>query len=336
MIETTSTTEYTGFNYRFEAEIDKRLKLQLIFNRLCKEYDSAPIEVPLAAPVSSFLGSRPKPLNEKDVQKLLIGHLPDGVPMAVRYEGSALVALKIAKDIADDNFSGNVRHHYFQEMVRLEYSDELDENHLRSFYQSGLEMFALTEEEHQRNKIDLVEFTAKFLSELDTNFCVRISHVDITQAPLNAINLPPYDKRRITGFLEHYQANELFNFLTNTNFDKTIGSILLDLSHLNVCSIDEALFVLKKYPQYFSRVIKEFETLTSSLDFNVLKKCRFDGGIRRSLDFYSGLTFQFDLGGASERGGGGEFTGLVESFGANKTVYSIGMAAGVERLMKVL
>ncbi|MBK8735295.1 MAG: ATP phosphoribosyltransferase regulatory subunit [Saprospiraceae bacterium] len=247
----TLTKNYSGFNYRYENEINNRLKLQSIFNRLCKEYNSTPIEVPLAAPVSCFLGTRPKPLNEKQVQKLLIGHMPDGKSMAVRYEGTALTAQKIANDINESNFHHNKRHHYFQEMVRLEYSNDLDENHLRAFYQAGLEMFAISEKEHCQNKIDLVEFMSNFLSELDENYCVRMSHIDVLQAPLMAIRLADYDKRRITGFLEKYQIEELFNFLSKINFDKVIGNILLDLAHLNVCSITDGLSLLKKISKVF-------------------------------------------------------------------------------------
>jgi histidyl-tRNA synthetase len=176
---------------------------------------------------------------------------------------------------------------------------------------------------------------SNFLSVLYDKYCIRISHIDVIQAPLKELKISDYDKRRIIGFLENYQAEELFNLLTKINFDKNIGNILLDLAHLNVCSIDEGLLILNKYPKFYKQTINEISILASSLNSDVLKNCLFDGGIYRSLDFYSGLIFQCDLGDTKECAGGGEFTGLVESFGVNQTVYSIGMAAGVERLMKV-
>lgn len=334
-IEVQNINSGLGFNYHLEEEIHKRQRIQKIFNQLSWVYQSSQIEVPLIVPVSSFLGNKPKPLNEKQVQKLFIGHIPDGRSMAVRYEGTALVAQKIANDLKNNKSVENSRHHYFQEMVRLEYTNDLDSKHFRSFYQAGLEMFTSNIEQHSKNKIDLVSYMADFISSLGSNPCLRISHVDIVQMPLSNVNIPNYDKRRIAGFLEDYNYDELYEFLRKIKFNVPIGKIILELAEKQICSLDEGLNILKKYPQFYLKAIRDIEYLAAHLAPDVLNICKFDGGIRRSLDFYSGLVFQCDLGDMRECAGGGDFTGLVEAFGAERQIYGIGMAAGVERLMEV-
>ena len=175
-----------------------------------------------------------------------------------------------------------------------------------------------------------------FLSDLGERPRIRISHVDVVQAPLKRANLKDYDKRRIIGFMENHQLKDLLNYLIKINIDKNIGNILLDVAHLKICRLDSAIKLLSKYPDLYSNVVEDLIKLNSTLDNNSLSKCWFDGGIYRSLDFYSGIVFQCDLNSMLECVGGGEFTGLVESFGARQTVNSIGMAAGVKRLMDII
>lgn len=327
---------YGGFNYRLKDEILARQKLQSIFNRLSENYNSTPIELPLVAPTWCFIGKTPKPLNERQSHKLLIGHLPDGNSVAVRYEGTSLTAQMVAANILNNSSILNARYHYFQEMVRLEYNHELDDKHLRSFYQAGLEMFALTKEEHSRNKIELIEVMSKFLSKINKDYCIRISHVGIIKSLLEPMKIKDYDKRRIIGFLEKYQAEELFKLLQKLQLPKTIGKILLEMAHLSACKMNEGIKLLEKYPEYFNQVQADLNYIQENLNEKVLANCKFDGGIHRSLDFYSGIVFQCDIGSMVECIGGGEFTGLVEAYGVHdKNVYSIGMAAGVERLLQV-
>lgn len=332
------TEMFNGFPYHFQREIDKRYAIRTIFEAVARIHKSRAIEVPLAAPIDFFVGVAPRPISEKNSWRLFRGSLPEGPSFAIRYEGTTLVSKYVA-DLINKTSSSNFRFHYFQEMLRLELSNELDRKHLRSFHQAGVEFFALDEKKHLANKVEIIKLIIEFCEKLQMSSKIRISHADVIRGPLSStrIQLPGYTKRQIIGLLEKHKTGELKDLFKILRFDEKCGKALLELSVIGITRISDAMSILKKYPEYFGKAIIDIERVVSVPTFRDIDHyCQFDAGIHRSLDFYSGLTFQGDVEGAPEFLGGGDFTGLLDGFKIDKKVFCIGMAIGVERLMNCM
>lgn len=322
-----------GFRYWREPEFSRREKIKALFIDLVKQHGGEQIELPLIAPASNFLGGGFRPLPEKDSSKLFASVTTDANAMAVRYEGTALTAKLVASEVGDDAYLR--KYAYFQEMVRIEPTQELDEKHFRSFYQAGFEAFATDIASHHQNIADVLSATATFLKQLGLQPVLRLSYLSIVPNALARIgNIPNYAKRKIIGALEKGSFDDVRQTLETSGVTGDSASHVLKLAELRGCELADGLKYLQESSDVFQDAINAFSKILETLQTNNLTEtCRFDPGIYRSLSFYSGITMQGDVAGMTECLGGGDFTGLVESFGPIGPVYSFGMAVGVERLL---
>lgn len=324
-----------GFRFREEEEITKRKKAEAAFDQLMRKKGSRLLELPLCAPVSNFLGSPPLPLSEKNGDKLFKAVSTDGTALAVRYEGTALTAKWVANEIRlAGNFS-SIRHHYFQEMVRIEHTAELDQKHFRSFYQAGLECFASTRRSHLENIIAVVESTVAWLQSLSLEPTLRLSHVSLLPVVLDRSGIDRFGRRKVIAVLEkETDPVAIRDLLRALEVPDREREVLLDLAHLRGADLLSGIEVMGQHADYYPDALREIKEFAAEVNARQLSThCRLDPGIYRSLDFYSGLTMQGDIPGMDECLGGGDFTGLVEHFGVLGPVYSFGMACGVERLL---
>jgi histidyl-tRNA synthetase len=326
-----------GFRYRQQEEIDARRKVQDTFDRLARAAGSRALEIPLVAPVSNFLGKPPRPLSEKHSNKLFTTVTTDGRAMTVRYEGTVLTAKWVASQARRGGGFREAKYHYFQEMVRVETSTELDTKHFRSFYQAGIEAFASDTGTHRNNTADLIHLAIQFLEQIGLKPTIRLSHVSLLPAVLKELHLDPFATRRIIGALEKEpDANKVAETLHACGASGSGAELLRDMALRRGSSMDDAVRFLDAHRDRYAEALAQFEDLRGRLrEKGVLNQTRFDPGIYRSLDFYSGITMQGDVEGMLECMGGGDFTGLVESFGVLGPVYSFGLAAGVERLLQL-
>lgn len=324
-----------GFPFRNQQEIDKRNKILQKFDPLARSLGSELIELPIIAPISNFLGDAPRPLSEKNKHRLFSDTTSDGSPLSVRYEGTSLTAKYVASEIeAFDIY--NKKYHYFQEMVRIESQAELDDRHSRAFYQGGLEAFTDNYEHHLKNIAGVIEFIDSFTSSLDLPITIRFSHTEIISSIFSKMNIDKFAQRRIISLLEKSNFHEISRSLDICEVPKEQKEIILELVSSREIELRTGISQLKKYPEYFHKSVYELETVFNYLSANKNLDLRFDAGIYRSLDFYSGITIQGDIPEMKECLGGGDFTGLVENYGINKKVFSFGMALGIERLMRMI
>lgn len=335
---TESASEEFGFKYRLGDEIQVRRRMEGVFDQHAKEIGSVPLDLPLIAPVSNFLGAAPRPLPEKASNKLFMAVTSDGRAMAARYEGTALTAKLVAEHVRTIPDFGSEIFHYFQEMVRVETSSDLDEVHFRSFYQAGIEAFAVNAEEHQENVLTVVAFTLRYLRALEFEPKLRFSHVGLIPSvlamPMFGV-LDKFGRRRLIGAMEKGGLEEVNRTAESCGLATEATALLCRLSQLRrlplLDGIDGALSLLP----WLENELEALTSLAKGLKTRrLLQDCLFDPGIYRSLDFYSGITFQGGIPGIDECLGGGDFTGLVESFGVARTVHAFGMAAGVDRLIR--
>ncbi len=339
-----------GFRYWRASEIKRREKLRSIFEKHSEAVSSEVLELPLIAPANNFLGSHFRPLPEKQSNKLFSSVTTDGRAMTVRYEGTALTAKLVADELKSQPY--NKKFNYFQEMVRVEASKDLDAKHFRSFYQAGLEAFTTDKEIHHQNVADVLKFTAKFLRDLGLEPKLRLSHLSILTNVLDVllafgkegnvkvdtkgeeISLDDFAKRRIVGAMEKGSIEDVEETLRVCQVAEPYSSLLIELAKLRDSDLVDGVEFLKAHPDLFGEAHEDLNVVVSKLaESDMLSTCRFDPGIYRSLAFYSGITMQGDVPGMTECLGGGDFAGLVESFGPIGPVYSFGMAVGVERLL---
>ena len=306
-----------GFRYLDQDEIDLRMKIREAFEVVSRGNMSRAIELPLAAPVADFVGRAPRPLSERNVRRLFSAITPEGTPCALRYEGTALTAKYVAAELNIDPSIQLRRYHYFQEMVRVELAEDLDEHHYRAFYQAGAEFFAKGVDEHNQNIRAIIGLTIDFLHLLKLNPILRISHVDILKVPLLQVaGLSNFNSKRIMEKFESGTIEELTEILKALRTPQLIFDALITLFANKEVDLETGLSILQQFGGLFSRASKDLQDLLDGLKQSSLDKfCRFDPGVNRSLDFYSGLTFQGDVSQLKECLGGGVFSGLVESFG---------------------
>lgn len=322
-----------GFRFWREPEFSRREKIKELFVRLSREHGAEPIELPLIAPASNFLGSGFRPLPEKDSSKLFASVTTDANAMAVRYEGTALTAKLVASEVGESSY--RKKYTYFQEMVRIEASKDLDARHFRSFYQAGFEAFATNKTDHYQNIADVLTTTAKFLKSLGLSPTLRLSHLSIVpNAMTHLTGLPDYARRKIIGALEKGTIEKMRQTLETSGVSGQDAQPIIQIAELRGCELSEGLNYLQNGGPAYKDAVDSFTQIIDTLKrFDLLDTCRFDPGIYRSLNFYSGITMQGDVPGMNECLGGGDFTGLVETFGSIGPVYSFGMAVGVERLL---
>lgn len=325
-----------GFRYREQSEIDQRRKISDVFDNHARVRGSQLIEVPLVAPVSNFLGHPPRPLPERHSNRLFTTVTCDGLAMTVRYEGTTLTAKWVATLIRNGISPQDVKYHYIQEMVRVETSTELDHRHLRSFHQAGIESFTDDREAHRKNMADLICFAIEVLVELELTPTIRLSHVTIVPSILQRLRLDDFAKKRMIAALEKEEPAVISELLRQCGAAGPDAQLLVQLATLRGSSIESGVEFLTIHRDLYPDAHTDFTDLHRRLSAaGVQAHTWFDPGIYRSLDFYSGITLQGDVDAMGECLGGGDFSGLTESFGVHGPVYSFGLAAGLERLMHV-
>jgi histidyl-tRNA synthetase len=325
-----------GFAFREEAEIMARKRLDALFFAIAREFDARPIELPLVVSARVFLGGPPQPLMEKDAGRVITAVAPDGTPIAIRYEGTTLAAMWAARTAANVNFTG-VRLAYFQEMVRLEQTAALDAMHRRCFFQAGMEMFATNPEQHQQNIVDLFAFFARFLRAAGLVPTFRISHARLLPAMLEGVEITTFARRKIIGALEQGSIEEIARTLSDAGVPPSVASTVVEAAHLRGAPLAESSAFLDRCGPRVAALRPSFTKLGEALSRRELDvDCRFDPGVYRGLEFYTGHTFQADAGSVRESLGGGEFAGLAEAFGCPCSLQAVGAAAGIERLLLAL
>ena len=341
-----------GFKYRTAQEIVARKKVEVVFDNLSTACGSQPLEVPLAAPVTNFLGKAPRPLAEKDSHRLFTSVTTDGKAMAIRYEGTALTAKFVAAQLKQKSALTSFDYHYFQEMVRVEVSEDLDKRHFRSFYQAGFECFTVDQTQHLRNVARVCQLTSSLFDHLGLPLVLRLSHVHLMERVLAMVeqhssvspSLRSTLRRRIIGGLEKERDEKPFRDLLQVfQVSDEDVDLLVQMFRLRGKSLGAGIGFLEENKPVFGDLSAVFALLLQFLkQAGIEACCQFDPGIYRSLSFYSGFTMQGDVmeseksAAAPECLGGGDFTGLVESFGVTGPVYSVGMAVGVDRIISIL
>jgi len=362
-----------GFGFRDTAAIQQRKEVEEVFERVMTDAHCEAIEVPLVTYVEDFIGPVPRPIASKSSNRLFSSVVPEGRAMAIRYEGTALVSKFVASQLLSNEVrpeQRSWRYSYFQEMVRVEAPEELDSRHFRAFFQAGWEMFTTEAHSLARNTADCLVTALLFARELGLKARVRVSDVRLLETLLNelrvyrkgaaeAVELNKHERRMLVAELEKEpEERDLEAAMRRVGLGEASAAaqLIVEMSRHQECPLAEGIEFVKRVAKgrsSFEDAARDLAAIAEELRHRATEKeVLFDPGVYRSLNFYSGATFQGDLvddmgvvlfrpdpSGDKKRNlkgrewlGGGVFTGLVESFGVTGPVFSVGAAAGVERL----
>jgi len=323
-----------GFPFRFVEEIKRRRKIQSHFALICEKYGFEEIEIPLICPFKEIIGHPPLPLRYEDIFRVFQGTLfynHKQTRGTVRYEGTT----PIASLVSSWGFrrKTSYSYHYFQEMIRLENCDDCNEKKQKAFFQIGLETFSKKYEHHLEKTIDVISIIAELFAFLDLKPKIRFSHVSLVEKNLLRNGFDVIQRKKIVTLLEQKDFVKLHFTLNKMKAPKEVVKSLLEMAKMADVSVDEGRKYLKRLQ--LNRAYKELEKICMGLVERGIdeESLRFDAGIHRDLNFYSGLIFHIDANGISEVAGGGDFSKLVNHFGVKETIHAVGLAAGYEKLL---
>jgi histidyl-tRNA synthetase len=292
------------------------------------------IKFPLAHLSDTFIGQAPRPIMPKNSARVMRSHTPEGGSIAIRYEGTAPAARYVA-GLSHEHDFGGARLAYFDEMYRLEMEDELDDRHFRAFHQAGIECFHSEIGAHHQAMTDLLRVNRDWVRAMGAALKIRVSHVDLVPRALGAESLKGADARALRRALENETPSDIEARLDTLVASAALRARGMHLAALRDVPLDQAVRELEKRPEYgVAEAVRVFADRVARADLGDI--VRFDAGILRSLNFYSGLTFQGDVDEVREVLGGGEYSGLAEAFGARGHLHAVGTAIGVERLQSVV
>jgi ATP phosphoribosyltransferase regulatory subunit len=321
-----------GFGLRAGEDSLTLVRAMRTFYEAAAARDFVPLKLALAHPPDTFIGPAPRPIRPKDAARVLRGVTPEGATVAIRYEGTAPTARHVAACSRAPGFVG-ARFAYFDEMCRLEMEEDLDDRHMRTFHQAGLECFHADDGAHCRALIDLLRVNRDWASAMGATLKIRVSHVRLFAETIVTERVGKHEVRELKEALESAPEQQIEGLLESIGARPSLRDRILDLAALRDVPLDNAVRSLERTTSHLLEPMRAFTALVESSGLGDV--VRFDAGILRSLHFYSGLTFQGDIDGAREVMGGGEYTGLAEAFGARGPLHAVGTAIGVERLQSV-
>jgi histidyl-tRNA synthetase len=323
-----------GFPYRFHQEIAQRREVQKIFNQLCMSYGSLEIETPFVEPLNSVIGTAPRPLREIHLNKVFHGLVffeNKSFTCAVRYEASGPIAEIVASHRWEEK--KDLSFHYMQEMVRLENSEEISPTRQRAFFQMGHERFTLHTDKNIKNLAEEIAMILSFFNDLNLKGVIRISHAEIPQYGLGSPEIDFASRRRLISLFEKGSFDEAYRVVSTMALSQKLKYFLTRILTQRNLPLVESLNFLNEIPE-LQQATQEIQTMIQTLDdLKVSRnKILFDGGIHRSLGFYSGIVFQADVENVPEVAGGGDFSAVMNAFENPQFVQCSGFAIGYERI----
>ena len=324
-----------GFPFRFVEEIKMRRRIQQHFSFICEKHGFEEIEIPLICPFKELIGQPPLPLRYEDIFRVFQGTLfynHKQTRGTVRYEGTT----PIASLVSSWGFrrKTSYSYHYFQEMIRLENCDDCNEKKQKAFFQIGLETFSKKYEHHLEKTIDVISVIVELFNFLNLKPKIRFSHVSLVEKNLLRNGFDVIQRKKIVSLLEKKDFVKLHFTLSKMKAPKDVIKSLLEMAKMADVPIDEGRKYLKRLQ--LNRAYDELQTICTGLVEKGIDKenLRFDAGIHRALNFYSGLIFHIDAeGGVTEVAGGGDFSKLINHFGVKETIHAVGLAASYEKLL---
>ncbi len=237
-----------------------------------------------------------------------------------------------------------VRVYYFGNCFRYERPQS---GRYREFWQFGVESIGPETPESDAEIVGLAASTLRNLGMTDDEFRVRVGHIGVLRAFVDALALPEadrgqafrsIDKKEWDALTSHLDANgvpavdrDALLTIAQTAGDVDVGdAVALD------AFFDAATAAVASRPECEGHLVRVRETLEHLTAYG-LTTIGVDLGVARGLDYYTGLVFEIEspiLGAEKQITGGGAYS-LSELLGGER-VGSAGFGMGFDRILLAL
>lgn len=215
----------------------------------------------------------------------------------------------------------------------MEDAAELDERHQRAFFQLGQEIFCHDHQDQLKELAKTMLLVMQIIESIGQKPKLRLSHIDLVKKIFFNPQLNPIARKNLIPLMEKGELNDLENTLKQGGFKDDVVRSMMRMASLRDVPVQEGIdylieLGLEKAAQEIMACVNDMKLKRKDWDETI----RFDAGIHRSLNFYSGITLQLDAGPFKEVAGGGDYSTLVSEM-SKKKIYAGGFAAGFERLI---
>jgi len=252
-----------------------------------------------------------------------------GKVLALRPDITAQIARLVATHFKEHpkplrlSYSGTILHYGESDLA----SQRVD-------YQTGLELIGLDLPEAD-GEVIAISIEALKAAGL-TDFKIDVGQVEFFRGVMEALNLPPRQRREIDSIAARKDRSGLEELLRTLNLSSSDEETVLSLPTLfggrEVLDRAEALKVS-------SKAKKALENLADVLDvvesYGLMDYITIDLGEIRDLHYYTGIIFEGFASGTGESiCGGGRYDGLLANYGYDAP--ATGFAINVEKIIKAL
>lgn len=322
-----------GFKYLYGKDFDLTKKVMQKCGKFLENSNFEEIVTPFLVEHSIIVGEENRPVSIAKSEIVFNFLTINGEKVAMRYENTLPVCKFYVDNFATRKTSPLKKLYYISPQFRNE--KEIDLNgRLRQFYQVGWEVIGGKKTTHI---YDAIKVGDDILKGLHLKHSVRISEVNILGEVFDALKLTRKDRHNLIEIYDGGNADELAHYIKRLQLNSIQKELLVEL----ITSKGAGDIKIKKLRLLLLRIgcktsIKRIDKVKKT--FVKLKKlgCKdavMDFSFVRSNKFYSGIIFQYYVGGNNhECGGGGEYDRIVKSLGGPSTL-SCGAAFGLERVI---
>jgi histidyl-tRNA synthetase len=218
------------------------------------------------------------------------------------------------------------------EINRVWRADKPQKGRYREFYQCDVDIIGT---ESILAELELAQIIVESLKALGfEDFVVKVNDRRLINSILDSLTIPSEKTTeciRILDKLEKIGVEAVRNEYSELGLDKVQIDELCRLLELT----GESLEVLEKLAKYDTSNLIEFFNLTKEAGID--KYVKFDLGLARGLDYYTGLIFETVVNntGLGSVAGGGRYDNLCGAFSKQK-FSGVGIALGFDRLVDAL
>lgn len=246
--------------------------------------------------------------------------------MALRHEMTTPIARVVASRMSEDTLPYKLS--YISNVYRCE---QTQEGRQCEFYQAGVELMGIAQASGDAEVIALAIDSLQKIGLKDFEVC--LGQVDFINGIMEQMGLSAEKQKEIRKSLESRNLVDLNIAVNNTNLPKqakeALKSIPMLQGGMEILEVANNLALNEKSRKALDNLSDIYNLLES---YNVADFVKFDLGVIRDFDYYTGMIFEIY---APTIGypicGGGRYDKMLSDFGTDCP--ATGFAMGIERLM---
>ena len=297
-------------------EMEKRREIESIMRRIAEGYGYREICTPTFEHLELFTIKS----GEGIVEEMYVFSDKAGRRLALRPELTAPVMRLFVNECSV--MPKPLRFYYFANCFRYERPQR---GRYREFWQFGVELIG---SDSYLADVEVISLSYRILEALKIDFDLEIGHVGIMRTLLS--DLSDEQASKIMRLIDKGEREELEEYMESINLDSDTQNRVLSLIEMR-----GGMDVLQEAKEIVEYDFDHLEKLGSTLE-DLGVKFKFNLGIARGLDYYTGVVFECyasGLGAQKQICGGGSYE-LAHLFGGSRTP-ATGFAIGFDRVCEL-